>query len=165
MRNLGRKELFSATIKKFLKALKCKRRKLFDSLKESGFLVRHLDKGSDGCFSRVKPSEAGKTLAGLAEDLLYLIELFGSHDRVRTLSEYKLLRRVLREQYRVTGSGMDAKVEIKPPKEIPSDSLHNPSDPDATYGGYKGQGFQVQVMETYQEEKRDDKKAGLDHLC
>ena len=29
-------------------------------------------------------------------------------------------------------------VELKKPKEIASDSLQNPSDPDATYGGHKG---------------------------
>jgi hypothetical protein len=39
-------------------------------------------------------------------------------------------------------------VELKNPKEIVSDSLQNPSDPDATYSGHKGQGYQVQVMET-----------------
>ncbi|HCK98575.1 MAG TPA: hypothetical protein DHW42_00515, partial [Candidatus Marinimicrobia bacterium] len=32
-------------------------------------------------------------------------------------------------------------IEIKKPKDIPSDSLENPSDPDATYSGYKGQGY------------------------
>ena len=29
------------------------------------------------------------------------------------------------------------------------DSLQNPSDPDATYSGHKGQGYQVQIMETF----------------
>jgi hypothetical protein len=41
------------------------------------------------------------------------------------------------------------RVEVKKPKEVASDSLQNPSDPDATYSGHKGQGYQVQVMETY----------------
>ena len=45
---------------------------------------------------------------------------------------------------------------MKKPKDIPSDSLQNPSDPDATYSGHKGQGYQVQVMETFcdDEEKK-----------
>src|SRR3990170_2510411 len=42
-----------------------------------------------------------------------------------------------------------AEVEVKPPKEVSSDSLQNPSDPDAGYSGHKGQGYQAQVMETY----------------
>lgn len=37
---------------------------------------------------------------------------------------------------------------VKPNQEVPSDSLQNPSDPDAGYSGHKGKGYQVQVMET-----------------
>jgi Transposase DDE domain len=55
-------------------------------------------------------------------------------------------------------------VKVKPSREIPSDSLQNPSDPDATYDGHKGQGYQVQVMETYcthEDEKERDKTLNL----
>ena len=45
--------------------------------------------------------------------------------------------------------GVRVDVAVKPAKEVSSDSLQNPSDPDATYDGHKGQGYQVQVMETY----------------
>ena len=40
-------------------------------------------------------------------------------------------------------------MSVKKPAEIPSDSLQNPSDPDATYSGHKGQGYQIQLMETF----------------
>jgi hypothetical protein len=46
---------------------------------------------------------------------------------------------------------------VKKPKDIPSDSLQNPSDTDATYDGHKGQGYQVQVMETYCKEGEKQK--------
>jgi hypothetical protein len=161
MCKLGRIGIFASTIRKFLKKLKRKHPDLFDTLLESEFSDRYLAKESEGCFSRVKPSEAGKTLQKLAEDLLYLVELFSSHDKVRTLSEYKLIKRVLREQCRVTGSGTDSKVEIKPPKEVPTSSLQNPSDPDAGYDSHKGQGYKAQIMETYQTEKQDEKKPDL----
>ncbi|MCP4010146.1 MAG: hypothetical protein GY726_11605, partial [Proteobacteria bacterium] len=52
----------------------------------------------------------------------------------------------------------DNPVKIKKPKEIPSDSLQNPSDPDATYSGHKGQGYQVQVMVTYTETADEQEK-------
>ena len=161
MRKLGRIRIFANTIRKFLKKLRRTHQDLFDTLIESEFSDRYLTRESEGCFSKVKPSEASMTLDGLAEDLLYLVELFSSHERVRTLSEYKLLKRVLREQCRVTGSGKDTKVEIKPPKEVPTNSLQNPSDPDAGYDSHKGQGFKAQIMETYQDEKQDDKKPDL----
>ena len=67
------------------------------------------------------------------------------------MHSYKLLERVLKDQCIVTEPGDEnsEKVSLKPPKEIPSSSLQNPSDPDAAYSGHKGQGYQVQVMETY----------------
>ena len=44
-------------------------------------------------------------------------------------------------------------------KEIPSDSLQNPSDPDATYSGHKGQGYQVQVMETFCDDEKEKEQS------
>jgi hypothetical protein len=64
------------------------------------------------------------------------------------MNSYKLLCRIVKEQCEVRSDGT---IELKAPKQIPSDSLQNPSDPDATYSGHKGQGYQVQVMETYSE--------------
>ena len=161
MRKLGRIRIFATTIRKFLKKLKRKHPDLFDTLLESDFTDRYLGKESDGCFSRVKPSEASRTLDELAYDLVHLVELFSSYDMVSSLSEYKLLERVLGEQCRITGSGVDTKVEVKQSKEISPDSLQNPSDPDAGYDSYKGQGYQVQIMETYQTENHDKKKPNL----
>ncbi|MEA3221632.1 MAG: transposase, partial [Thermodesulfobacteriota bacterium] len=70
-------------------------------------------------------------------------------------SSYSLILRVLEEQCVITKDpeGKPQEVAVKSPKEIPSDSLQNPSDVDATYDGHKGQGYQVQVMETYTEDK------------
>jgi len=65
------------------------------------------------------------------------------------MHSYKLFERVLKEQCKGNLSDNKNPVDVKRPKEIPSDSLQNPSDPDATYSGHKGQGYQVQVMETY----------------
>ena len=161
MRKLGRIRIFATTIRKFLKKLKRKHPGLFDTLLKSELADRYLAGESEGCFSRVKPSEASKTLKDLGEDLLYLVELFSSYDTVQKLSEYKLLERVLREQCKVTGTGVDSTVEIKKPKEVPSDSLQNPSDQDAGYDSHKGQGYQAQIMETYHDEKRDDSKPDL----
>lgn len=161
MRKLGRIRIFAATIRKFLKTLKRKRPDLCDTLLESGFTDRYLGKASEGCFSRVKPSEASRTLDELARDLGRLVECFNSHDAVRSLPEYTLLERVLDEQCRITGSGADTKVEVKLSKEIAPDSLQNPSDPDAGYNSHKGQGYQIQILETYQTETRDTTKPDL----
>jgi hypothetical protein len=38
---------------------------------------------------------------------------------------------------------------VKEPAEIPCDNINNPSDPDSSYNAHHGQGYMVQVMETY----------------
>jgi len=53
----------------------------------------------------------------------------------------------------------------KPAKEIPSDSLQNPSDPDASYDGHKGQGFQVQIMETCTESAEEQGLSLITHVA
>jgi hypothetical protein len=37
----------------------------------------------------------------------------------------------------------EKRISLKANKDIPSDSLQNPSDPDASYDGHKGKGYQV----------------------
>ena len=77
-----------------------------------------------------------------------LICQFKDHEDVSSMHSFKLLLRILNEQCQIEGSGDDCRVTVKEPKTIPSDSLQNPSDPDASYSGHKGQGYQVQIMET-----------------
>ena len=72
---------------------------------------------------------------------------------------YKQLERILSEQCNINESDDKKPFKFKPPKEIPSDSLQNPSDPDATYSGHKGQGYQVQVMETYTDSDDEEKRS------
>jgi hypothetical protein len=57
------------------------------------------------------------------------------------------------EQCIVEKDDNGARAVVKANKDVPSDSLQNPSDPDAGYCGHKGKGYQMQVMETYSEDK------------
>jgi len=150
MRHLGRIGIFVKTIRKFLTNLKRHHRDLFDALDQE-LTDRYLRKEEESTFSMVKPSESSRTLETLGNDLFSLIERFSSHKDVAAMSSYQLMVRVLREQCLVE-EDPDAhtkKVMIKPNKEVASDSLQNPSDPDAGYDGHKGKGYQVQVAETY----------------
>jgi hypothetical protein len=146
MRRLGRIGIFTSSINKFLVNLKRGHKEQFDTMGE-GIINKYLSEKSLQCFSMVKPSESAKTLKSVSADLFDLVEQFKDHPEVKAMHSYKLLERILKEQCNVSDDGK--LVEVKKPKEIPSDSLQNPSDPDATYSGHKGQGYQVQVMETY----------------
>ena len=145
MRHLGRIGLFVATIKKFLVNLTRHHRVIFDSL-EKERTDRYLSKKEASVFSMVKPSESAHTLETLGKDLFFFVERFKGNTGVTSMSSYTLLVRLLQEQCVVDGS-------VKPNKDVPSDSLQNPSDPDASYDGHKGKGYQTQVMETYSPDK------------
>ena len=82
-------------------------------------------------------------------DLFHLVEQFKNCEQVISMHSYKLLERVLKEQCHLDVSDDKNPIAVKKPKEIASDSLQNPSDPDATFSGHKGQGYQMQIMETY----------------
>ena len=148
MRRLGRIGIFTSSINKFLVNLKRSHKEQFDTV-DKGIIDRYLSEKSLECFSMVKPSESAKTLASVSADLFDLVEQFKDHPEIKAMHSYKVLERVLKEQCTVYVSDNKNLVEVKRPQDIPSDSLQNPSDPDATYSGHKGQGYQVQVMETY----------------
>ena len=159
MRHMGRIGLFVKTIKKFLNNLRRQHRNLFDKL-DSDLTNRYLDKKTESIFAMVKPSESTKTLDQLADDTFFLTQRFATVSRVNDMSSFKLLTRLFKEQC-VIAEGeneADKKAVARPNKDVPSDSLQNPSDPDAGYSGHKGKGYQAQILENYSD---DDKQLSL----
>jgi hypothetical protein len=150
MRKLGRVGLFARVLHKFLLNLRRQHPTALAAL-DTELVARYLSEKALSCFSRVKPTESERTLAMMAVDLHTLVARFAKDKAVKGMSSYKLLSRVLDEQCVVEEDEAGELVEVrtKPPKEIPSDSLQNPSDPDASYNGHKGQGYHVQLSETY----------------
>jgi hypothetical protein len=149
MAHLGRIRLFVRTIRKFLVNLKRHHADLYQDLGEVA--VRYEEK-NDGRFA-VKPSESTRTLQEVGDDCFCLVERFKEHQAVNDMASYKLLVRLFGEQCVVEKTDATSAVVIKPNKEVPSDSLQNPSDPDAGYCGHKGKGYQMQVQETYSPDK------------
>ena len=147
MRRLGRIGIFVRSIHTFLVNLKRQHSEIFETL-EKELVDRYFSEKALSCFSMVKPSESAKTLHQVSNDLADLIGRFREHPEVASLHSYRTLRRVF-EEHCTVAEGTDEGFTLKPAKEIAADSLQNPSDPDATYDGHKGQGYQVQVMETY----------------
>ena len=153
MRRLGRICIFSQSIHNFLVNLKRQRRVIFEKI-EKELVERYLTEKALGCFSLVKPSESAKTLETVSRDLFSLVERFRQNKQVKSLTTFGVLLRVLKDQCDVTvADAGPAEMALKEPKKILSSSLQNPSDPDAGYDAHKGQGYQVQVMETYCDSK------------
>jgi len=148
MRRLGRICIFSQGIHNFFVNLKRQRRAIFKTI-EKELLDRYLTQKSLGCFSLVKPSESAKTLETVSRDLLSLVERFRENKQVTSLNTFGILLRVLKDQCTLSDDAGSMEMALKEPKKILSSSLQNPSDPDAGYDAHKGQGYQIQAMETY----------------
>jgi hypothetical protein len=139
MATFGRSKLMGVTIKRFLMQLKRHHRAVYDAL-------------PDELRSRYAPSQAkmfGDFSGGrkqlrqtVAEDLLLLVNRFAEDKAVANRASYKSMARVLEEQCEVS----EEKVEVK--AKTGGAVMQNPSDPDATYDGHKGPGYQAQITET-----------------
>ncbi len=151
MRHLGRIGLFVRTIKIFLTNLKRQHRNLYDQL-DKDLTNRYMSKKEESLFAMVKPSDSSRTLNQLATDVFTLTQHFASVSAVHDMSTFTKLTRLFKEQCLIEDDNSSPiKAVARPNKEVPSDSLQNPSDPDAGYSNHKGQGYQVQVVENYSE--------------
>ncbi|WP_319521207.1 transposase [uncultured Desulfosarcina sp.] len=124
MRRLGRINIFSRSIHRFLKNLKRYHPSRVDTV-ETEIMHRY-----DSEKALAALTQGQKTLEQVSADLYRLILQFKDCQDVNGMQSFKLLQRVLDEQCSVSDDGN--RVEVKAPKQIPSDSLQNPSDPDAS---------------------------------
>lgn len=148
MRRLGRLGILARCIHRFLVNIKRQHPELFAGL-EPELVARYLPKKALACFSQVKPSASEKTLASVAQEGFDLLTRFAQHPQVRGLLSYRLLQRAINDHCEVPGADAPAEITLKPAREVSSQSLQNPSDPEAAYSSHKGQGYQAQVMETF----------------
>jgi hypothetical protein len=152
MARLGRIRILSRTCSIFLKNLKRHHHDLYHTVAET-IKSRYTKNDEDpDYFGNTRPSDSQKRLEDMAPDLYELIEQFKDNEQVQSMTSYKLLNRVFHEHCCVDHDH----VTVKPAKEVSADSLQNPSDVDASYDGHKGQGYQVQIMESYSTDKPAD---------
>ena len=164
MRHLGRISLFVRTIKKFLLNLKRHHAGLLEAL-ETDLTTRYLQKKEEAVFALVKPAGSHAALDQLAKDVFSLVERFSSVQSVNEMSSFKLLVRLFQEQCIVEEHDGEKLPVARPNRDISSDSLQNPSDPDAGYSGHKGKGYQVQLMETYDPNSFEDSLSLITHVA
>lgn len=139
MATLGRTRLMGVAVKRFLVQLRRHHRDLYDVLPQP-ILHRYARSQSQMFADHTGPKDALRQ--SVAEHLLLLVERFADHPQIASRSTYKDMQRVLSEQCEVAVDSVRLK------KETSSQVMQNPSDPDATYDGHKGVGYQAQLAET-----------------
>ena len=142
MASFGRTRLMGVAIKRFLTQVIRDDEQDYNSLDES--LRQHYAPSVNQLFADTKKDSESRRLLRqqVAEDMYYLVKRFGDLDEYTRKSTYKAVERIFYEQCEVH----EEKVSVK--KSTGGNVMQNPSDPDATYDGHKGQGYQVQLPET-----------------
>jgi hypothetical protein len=141
MATFGRSKLMGVVIKRFLTQLKRHHRGAYDAL-PAALLERYAPSQASlfGDFKGTRP----QLRQVIAEDLLCLVNHFAEDQAVTARTNYQAMVRVLNEQCQVNEDKTVVELKATPGVE----TMVNPSDPQATYDGRKGQGYQAQLAET-----------------
>jgi len=146
MASFGRTRMMAVAIKRFLTQLLRRHKEDYHALDES-FRHRYAPSVHQLFSDTKKDSQSLKLLRQqVAEDMHFIVRRFSGHLDHNGKDTYKAVERIFYEQCEVH----EDKVVLK--KKTGGDVMQNPSDPDATYDGHKGPGYQVQLSETCSED-------------
>jgi len=142
MASFGRTRLMGVAIKRFLTQVLRSDRSGYESLPES--LRQRYSPSVHQMFGDTGKDKQSRRLLRqqVAEDMHFLIGHFAELDQHTNRSSYKAMERIFYEQCEVHEDTVTVK------EKTGSAVMQNPSDPDATYDGHKGPGYQVQISET-----------------
>jgi hypothetical protein len=141
MATFGRTKLLAVAIKRFLTQVQRHDPDAYAALPED-LRQRYLPAQARLC-ADAKDSEArARCRQQAAEDLHFVITRFADRADLTNRSTYKALITIFDQQCEWSGE----KVVVK--TKTGGDCVQNPSDPDATYDGHKGPGYQAQLAET-----------------
>jgi hypothetical protein len=141
MASFGRTKLMAVAIKRFLTQLKRHDFDAYAALPED--LRKRYEPSQARLFADAKDADArARCRQQAAEDLRLVIDRFADRGDLTSRSTYKALITIFEQQCEWVGQKVTVKVRTG------GDCLQNPSDPDATYDGKKGPGYQVQITET-----------------
>jgi hypothetical protein len=141
MATFGRSKLMGVVIKRFLTQLKRHHPQDHDALPAP--LLERYAPSQASLFGDFKGTRK-QLRQVIAEDLLWLVNRFAENQAVTDRTSYQAMARVLNEQCQVSEDKTGVELQATPGVE----TMVNPSDPDATYDGRKGQGYQAQIAET-----------------
>ena len=139
--NYGRVRLLVEVLLRLYRVLVSTDRKMVDAILEP-----YTSQSSDNYVYRMDPGDLPRELSHLATIYVRICQLLGN----RYVEEpvYQIFRRVMVEQFAVDDDG---DVRVRKRKEIGSDSLQSPDDPEATFNAKNGKpqkGYKVNVSET-----------------
>lgn len=146
MAMFGRTQLMGVAVKRFLTQLIRHDCDAYDAL-EQALRERYLRSANMLFADTSRDNDSRKRLRqDVAEDMFALIRRFDDDEKHNTRTSYKALKRIFFEQCEVKEEQVTVKAKAG------GRVMQNPSDPDATYDGKKGPGYQAQITQTCSDE-------------
>ncbi len=141
MATFGRSKLMGVVIKRFLTQLKRHHPGDHDALPAA--LLERYAPSQASLFGDFKGTRK-ELRQVIAQDLLCLVNRFADDQAVTSRTSYQAMARVLHEQCQLSEDKTLVELKAKPGAQ----TMVNPSDPEASYDGRKGQGYQAQLAQT-----------------
>ena len=95
---------------------------------------------------QLKRAEVDQQLKELGVLLFELHQAYAEDPRIRAKKSYQHVGRILLEQFDIAAGSEQISIEVKPAKEISSNSLQNPADDTATFRRKDGEGFKGDIL-------------------
>jgi Transposase DDE domain len=146
MASFGRTRMMAVCNKRFLTQVQRHYATDFNALPEE--LRRRYAPSQAKLFTSkgLSAEQRSKSRQQAAEDMRDLINRFADHSGLNARPSYQALLTVFGQQCEIVEDKIVVKVKTG------GRCVQNPSDPDATYDGCKGQGYKVQLVETCADE-------------
>lgn len=142
MARFGRTQMMGVAVRRFLSQVRRHDQAAFDALAEQ--MRGRYAPSEQQLFGDTARDQASRRALRqtVAQDMHALVRRFEDDPGHNTRTSYKHLRRMFEEQCTV----VEERVEVR--EKCGGNVMQNPSDPDATYDGKKGPGYQVQIAQT-----------------
>lgn len=146
MSKLGRAQMIGVALRRFFAKVEKQDATLLDRFSEE-LLKRYRKQSNSQIFGDARTTEQRRVaLQQAAEDLCLVISELVSAEPVCDWDTFKQLQTIFSQQCELR----EEFVEVR--KKTGGNVIVNPSDPDATYSGHKGAGYQAQIAETFNED-------------
>lgn len=164
MARLGRRQLLSVTVRRFLVALEKHHPEVRAGLCSE--LLERYRPAETRLFGggRDKGTKTTEIILQIGADIAALIAAFHANPGVSAMESYLAMVRIFAEHFE-TAPTPEPAPPVPRPKSIDASggstrTLQNPSDPDAGYDGKKGAGYQAQIAQTLPPRDADGETEG-----
>ena len=140
IKQMGRLELVVKVLQNFYRDIK------EDQPRWKSVLGEYVETEADHIAYHLRNSEVSDHLQKVGALLFELHQAYAGNEIISALKSYQHINRILLEQFDVAENEGKTAIEVKPSKEIGSQSLQNPADDTATFRRKRRESYQGDIL-------------------